>query len=272
MTADEPPAPPPPPFEEQPARPLFAPDPPDGRPARTARPSASDDGGSDSFWPWDTGVPPAIVPEPEPDPGPVPGRSWLRIAGILIACLLVLVAVIYAFNRGRGEGGFLGGDDTEPSDTPSGAALSVVKVAKASDFDPFGDPPDENPEEAPDVIDGDRATTWHTLSYRQNFGPGGLKPGVGVLLDLGEQASVSQVTITLVGKPTSIELRAASGDKEPTGIDVTQVVAEGTATGDTLELELDEAVETRYLVVWLTSIPPAGSSFRGEIAEVVVRG
>ena len=271
MTADEPPAPPPPPFEEHPVRPLFAPDPPEGRPARTTRPSA-DDAGSDSFWPWGTEAPPAIQPEPEPDPGPVPGRNWLRMAGILIACLLVLVAMIYAFNRGRGEGGFLGGDDTEPSGTPSGAALSAVKVAQASDFDPFGDPPEENPEEAPDVVDGDRATTWHTQTYRQNFGPGGLKPGVGVLLDLGKQTSVAEVTITLVGSPTGLELRAASGDQPPTGIDSTQVVAKGTANGDTLELELDEAVETRFLVVWLTSIPPAGGSFRGEIAEVVVRG
>jgi hypothetical protein len=93
-----------------------------------------------------------------------------------------------------------------------------------------------------------------------------------VLLDLGKRTSVAEVTITLVGSPTGLELRAASGDQPPTGIDSTQVVAKGTANGDTLELELDEAVETRFLVVWLTSIPPAGGSFRGEIAEVVVRG
>ena len=172
----------------------------------------------------------------------------------------------------RAVGGFLGGDDPDPTGDPTGTTLSAVKVAGASDFDPFGDPPDENPEEAPDVVDGDLATTWHTLSYKQNFGPGGLKPGVGVLLDLGKVTSVSEVTITLVGEPTSVELRTSSGGKAPNRLDVTQVVAKGTANGDTLELELDEAVETRYLVVWLTSIPPAGSSFRGEIAEVVVRG
>jgi len=273
MTSDEEPASPPPPFEEQPAKPLFAPDPPEGRPARTARPSAGDEAGSDSFWPWDTGAPPAILPEHGPDPGPVPGRSWLRIAGILIACLLVLVAMIYAFNRGREGDGFLGGDDDPgPSGTPSEQALSAVKVADASDFDPFGDPPEENPEEAPDVIDGDETTTWHTLSYKQDFGPGGLKPGVGILLDLGKSTSVQRVTVTLVGSPTSVELRTASGDRPPTSIEGLDVVAEGTATGESLELNLDEAVETRYLVVWLTSLPPAGSAFRGEIAEVVVRG
>ena len=271
MTADEPPAPPPPPFEEQPAKPLFAPDPPEGRAARTGR-HVAEDAGSESFWPWGTEAPPAIRPEPDPDPGPVPGRSWLRIAGILIACLLVLVAMLYAFNRGRGGDGFLGGnDDNEPSGAP-GRELSVVKVAEASDFDPFGDPPEENPEEAPDVIDGDEATTWHTLSYKQNFGPGGLKPGIGVLLDLGTSTSVSRVSITFVGNPTGVELRAASGDQPPSGIDGFDVVAEGTASGDTLELNLDEAVDARYLVVWLTSIPRAGNAFRGEIAEVVVRG
>jgi hypothetical protein len=182
------------------------------------------------------------------------------------------VVMIYAFNRGRDGGGLLGGDDPDPTGEPTGNSIKAVKVAEASDFDPFGDPPDENPEEAPDVVDGDLATTWHTLSYKQNFGPGGLKPGVGVLLDLGRTASVSQATITLVGEPTTVELRASSGENAPGGLDVTEVVAKGTADGTTLELKLDEAVETRYLVVWLTSVPAAGSSFRGEIAEVVVRG
>jgi hypothetical protein len=184
----------------------------------------------------------------------------------------VLVAMLYAFNRGRDGSGFLGGDDPDPSDGPTETTLSAVKVTEASDFDPFGDPPDENPEEAPDVIDGDQATTWHTLSYKQNFGPGGLKPGVGVLLDLGQPSSVSEVTIKLVGEPTAVELRTSPGGNPPSSLDVTEVVAKGTANGDTLALQLDEAVETRYLVVWLTSIPLAGSSFRGEIAEVVVRG
>jgi hypothetical protein len=148
----------------------------------------------------------------------------------------------------------------------------VIRVAEASDFDPFGDPPEENPEEAPDVIDGDLATTWHTLTYEQNFGPGGLKPGIGVLLDLGETTSVSRVTVTLVGSPTGVEIRTVDGDQPPADVDETEVVAEGNATGDTLELDLDEAVDTRYLVVWLTSLPAAGNAFRGEIAEVVVRG
>jgi hypothetical protein len=270
MTSDAEPAPPPPPFEEHPAKPLFAPDPPEGRPARTARPAAGEDAGSGSYWPWDTAAPPAIRPEPEPDPGPVPGRSWLRIAGILIACLLVLVALVYTFNRGGG--GFLGVDDPGPSSSPTAQSLREVKVAAASDFDPFGSPPEENPEEAPNVVDGDPATTWHTLTYKQNFGPGGLKPGIGVLLDLGKSTSVQQVDVKLVGSPTSVELRSAAGDQPPTNIDALDVVAKGTATGETLELKLDEAVETRYLVVWLTSIPGAGGGFRGEIAEVVVRG
>ena len=60
MTSDEEPAPPPPPFEEQPAKPLFAPDPPDGRSSRTARPA--EEAGSDSFWPWGNEAPPAYRP------------------------------------------------------------------------------------------------------------------------------------------------------------------------------------------------------------------
>ena len=55
----------------------------------------------------------------------------------------------------------------------------------ATDFDPQGDPPEENPELAPLAVDGDPATSWRTATYLQNFGPGGLKTGVGLVLDLG---------------------------------------------------------------------------------------
>ncbi len=46
------PPPPPPPFEERPAKPLFAPEPPEGQPARRPREgfSAATSGG---YWPWE---------------------------------------------------------------------------------------------------------------------------------------------------------------------------------------------------------------------------
>lgn len=266
--SDQPP-PPPPPFEEQPARPLFAPDPPDGRSSRPAR-GETDDAGN-GFWPWEDEPPrPAPVAPPATEDA-VPGRNWLRVAGILAVSLLLLVALVYAFNRGR-DGGSPGSDDADPTDSGSPGTGSAVTVAAVDDFDPFGDTKEENSDEAPLVIDGKPGTTWHTQTYRQNFGPGGLKPGVGLVLDLGEAREVRSVTVTLVGGPTTAELRTVDGSERPTGIDGLEVVATRTATGTTLELTPEEAVTSRYLVLWLTSVPAVTGGFRGEVAEVEVTG
>jgi serine/threonine kinase PknH len=276
MSRNAEPAPPPPPFEEHPARPLFAPDPPEGRNPRQAQADAQDDSGT--FWPWgdEDASAPADAPRRTPDrtdDEDVPGRTWLRFAGILAACLLVLVAVIYAFNRGRGGDGLGGGGD-EPtgggtSQTTQGA--NRVLATTADDFDPFGDPPEENPDSAALAVDGKPGTSWPTQTYKENLGPGGLKSGVGLLLDLGSEQDVSRVTVTFAGGTVQAELRTAPDGDAPTQLDQVEVAASGTATGRTLDLKPDEPVRARYVVVWLTSLPRVQGGFRGEIAEVVVR-
>ena len=39
------------------------------------------------------------------------------------------------------------------------------------------------------------------MTYSQQLGPGGLKTGVGLLLDLGASGEVGEVDLTLVGEP-----------------------------------------------------------------------
>ena len=42
------------------------------------------------------------------------------------------------------------------------------------------------------------------------------------------------------------------------------------ASGE-VDLAGEEPVRTRYLVVWLTALPPAGGGYQGAVAELVVR-
>ncbi|UMG94758.1 RNA polymerase sigma factor SigM [Nocardioides sp. TF02-7] len=105
------PPPPPPPFEDPPERPLFAPEPADGAPARRPRtdiPTPPAHSGETSiaaagFWPWDTGAGPYGPQDATTEHDPVPGRSWLRLAMAIAAALALLVAVVVAFNLGRGR-------------------------------------------------------------------------------------------------------------------------------------------------------------------------
>jgi hypothetical protein len=274
--------PPPPPFEEPPERPLFAPEPEDGGPARRPRAHTAAAAGPD-YWPWEastgtgtgTGTGSGFIPVTEDDDedDEVPGRSWLRLAGAVGASALLLLAVVFAFNLGRGRsplGGEPEADPTTSSPSASEPTLSRVAAVGATDLDPQGDPPEENPELAPLVVDGDPATTWRTMTYEQQFGPGGLKSGVGVTLDLGESAEVSAVDVTLVGAPTQLSVYVT--DRAPT--DVAGLTAAGSASADgpRARVELDSPASGRFVVVWLTGVPEIPGGFRGEVAEVVVRG
>lgn len=269
--------PPPPPFEEPPERPLFAPEPAEGAPVRRSRPAAAPGPGSAGYWPWDTGasntgsgVLPSLDEEAEDDG--VPGRSWLRLAAVVAACSLLLLAIVFAFNLGRGRSplGELPGESSNPTPSASAAASTApLEVVAASDLDPHGTPPEENRELVPRAVDGDPATTWRTSTYEQDFGPRGLKTGLGLVLDLGEVHDVSVVDLTLVGEPTGVSLYVT--DQAPRGVAALQPVTRLEAA-ERERITLDEPVTGRYVLVWLTSLPTVAGGFRGEVAEIVVRG
>jgi hypothetical protein len=275
---------PPPALEPPPERPLFAPEPADGQPVRRPRAAPISQGTGGGFWPWDntgagagtgTGGLPAYVDEDETGRHAAPGSSMLRLAGIIAACLLVLVAVVVAFNLGRGKTP-LGAarDDTSqgPSTSPTSSSTpaSTLKVSQARDFDPQGTDGGENPDEARFAIDGDPATAWQTSRYDQQFGPAGLKTGVGLVLDLGASRDVSKVALTLVGSPTSVSVYVAQ--RNPSNLVGLDVAGSAHVSGTKGTVTLNPAVTGRYVVVWLTKLPAVTGGFRGSVAEAVVTG
>ena len=274
------PPPPPPRFEDPPERPLFAPEPADGGPVRTPRPGATNPRPGE-YWPWDTatgaGTGSGVIPvtEETDEEEELPGRSWLRLAALILVSLLLLVAVVIAYNLGRGKTPLGAEPDPENPTTsapqPSEASLAPIEIAGVQDLDPQATPPEENPDLAPLAADGDPATAWRTLTYNDQLGPPpGLKTGVGLALDLGESREVSEIELTLVGAPTQVSYYLT--DEEPTGVADLTPVEEVTLEGEQQRTRLDEPATGRYLVVWLTELPPVGDRFRGEVAEVVVRG
>jgi hypothetical protein len=283
------PPPPPPPFEDLPERPLFAPEPVDGSPAR--RPRASVGPGPGGYWPWDTSTGTGtgmqvstgsgfIEPVEEIDEGDErPGRRWLRLAALVAVLALALLAVVFAFDLGRGLPS-IGDDDSRPPDrripstgaTTSGGAAGPAAFTGvvANDFDPQGDPPEEMPDLVAFAVDGDRATGWRTMTYSQQLGPGGLKTGVGLTLDLGVSGTVEEVDLTLVGAPTAVSVYVS--ETPPRGVRGVTPVASATAEGTDLAIALDQPATGRYVTVWLTALPAVEGGFRGEIAEASVLG
>ena len=273
------PAPPPPPFEEPPERPLFAPPPEDGTPVRRSRvlPPGSAPPHGPEYWPWETstgrgtGTGLQAVGEEEE----VPGRSSFRLALGIAAGVLLLLAVVVAFNLGRGKT-LLGQEpDTDGGTTPSQRQISPSAAALsglvAADFDPQGQPPEENSADARLAVDGDLETAWTTSSYNDQLGPPpGLKTGVGLVIDLGGNRTVTEVDLALGGSPTDVSLYVT--DTPPNGVVGLTPIASKTASDDQVAIPVNRPAQGRYLIVWLTSLPPSGDQFRGSVAEVVVRG
>ncbi|WNI30576.1 protein kinase family protein [Streptomyces sp. ITFR-6] len=154
----------------------------------------------------------------------------------------------------------------ENGDAPPVEKSKPVRIVSAKDFDPLGDGT-EKPQDIDHVYDGDVNTYWHTDGYYSaDFG--NLKEGVGVVLDLGEVQRVRKVDVTFLGGTTSAELRTSSDATAPTMPNSFSKVAEGSGTN--VSLKPGEPVQARYLLVWLTKLPPSEGTFRGKISDIKV--
>jgi hypothetical protein len=222
--------------------------------------------GQAGFWPF--------VEDAEEDNGAhtgKEGRGWLRTAIVVSVLLVLVVAMAIAFNQGRDDGGTPGA--AEPGSTSTAEPRgSVIELAGVRDFDPLADPPEENPDTAPNAIDGDPSTTWTTSTYRGNAALGGLKPGVGLMVDLGSDQEVSSVAVRFKGSPTSFEVYAApTGVTEsPESLEQLDKVGSRADAPERATVELESTPKTRYVLVWLTKLPPVSGGFRGEIADITV--
>jgi hypothetical protein len=130
------------------------------------------------------------------------------------------------------------------------------------DVDPYGTDREENPQTAKLAIDGDPATAWRTSLYKR-ADLGNLKPGVGLVVDLGEPRQVTRVELMLGGTGTTVELR--TGDRPDPTLATFRLVASATEVGPTATLSPNATA--RYWNVWLTRLPAAEGGFRGQVFE-----
>lgn len=213
----------------------------------------------------------SVLPAPSPSrgsPATAPGvelgagqeRSVLRTLLPLLALVALAVAAAFAIPA------LIDDDGTPPGPEPRPGAGVPLQVVAVDDFDPQGDG-EEHPDEVPAVIDGDPSTSWSTESYSTPLQD--QKEGVGLLLDLGEDGTVAGMEILTTTPGFTFEIRAAPDpDDELDGYDL---VADEMTAEATTAVDLDEPTETRYLLIWITSLPDGGSG-NATVAEVTLNG
>ncbi len=201
---------------------------------------------------------------------PESNRRWLLILLAVLALAVVFGLFSVAFRQGFGTLG-------DAPDRSASAAASVtpgpVPIVAGTDFDPQGDDGTENTNEVPRAYDGDAGTKWETLTYRGTSKFGNLKDGVGLIVDLGQVREVREVKLRLdPGADLEIRVPAESGLTEPPKSSAEQwrVVASESKAGQNTDVTLDEPAAARFVLVYLTDLPPAPGGFQGGIYEVQV--
>ena len=179
---------------------------------------------------------PPVVPDSQGTPGTTPGTE--------------------------GTGGAAPGDPA--------AAPSPLPVVSAAVYNPFGDGEPEHDDEVGLAYDGDPATAWQTLTYQSTPEFGNLKPGVGVIFDLGEERSINAVELSTSLPGSAIEIRVGAAPDAP--LDSYQMVGALDPFTETGAVPLAEPVRARFVIVWFVRLVEANGGFEGALAEFRVLG
>jgi eukaryotic-like serine/threonine-protein kinase len=146
----------------------------------------------------------------------------------------------------------------------------TLQPVAAQDFDPEGDNT-ELPDQVEFAIDGDpTGTTWVTEQYdTEDFG--GLKDGVGLVLDAGEPVAATEVRINSAEGAWDLEVYGAAGGPP------TSLAGWGTPIGSEADVSTKATVpinppgKVRYYLIWITNLAESTDDtlrFRVEISDV----
>ena len=198
---------------------------------------------------------PGSVP-PHPDAGSFFG-SWMLVPILLAILVAGLIATGLALGRLQ-LGGPLG-VEPKASESPR-PEPAILPIRRVSTLDPFGDGT-ENDAGVAFATDGDAGTVWKS----ENYFDGRLnKPGVGLLLDLGAPRTVTG--FRLLTPAPGFRFTVMVGDDPET-------IAESSGADFTAAAEMREtleAAESRYVLLWITSVVDTGDGNRAEVAEFEV--
>ena len=244
-------------------------------------------------------APGPIAPaSPDEPPGP-PRLAWHRRPFMLtfgvVATMLTITSVGYRFmQQPRPEPGaaavaagqqtsllhltvgYPGQPDVAPGPAPARhpdpeqtlrRAHSMAPVSAVA-FGPDGRGLGDDPRGAWLAIDGHRRTAWHTGRYT-TARPGALRPGTGLLLDMGNQVKITAIRVTL-GAAAGASFQIRIGD-QPKLADL-RAAASSAGPGGIVRMTMARPATGRYVLVWFTRLPPGpGGTYQVDVHGIGVK-
>jgi putative peptidoglycan lipid II flippase len=198
------------------------------------------------------------------------------IAGaVLLTLFLVIALVVWISNSVGGSNKTPDIDSIFSSSAPAsgapgpGVAAAPVPLTGVTMLD-YSDQEPDSRANLNNVISG-QAPPWQTDEYRGGPRFGNLKPGLGLMFTLERDATLTEVVIRTPTPGLQVQIRTADDPRAP--FEATRQVGAATLDTDTTAIAITGAGPSRYVMVWLTSLPRNDSGrYQGAIGQVTVSG
>jgi hypothetical protein len=208
-------------------------------------------------------------------------RSVATRAVISVVIVLVLAAVAatawVVSNSLHGSSGQAGNRPSAKATSASPPAATALQPVGVSTFNIFGND-DEDAQRAHLAIDGNPSTFWNTETYQGFSKFGNLKPGTGLLVDMGKQVRLNQVEIkfgTVCCTTAEIYIGNSNAMSRSALGSFTKVAPAARVSGDHVYTVSGQATG-RYVLIWLTNLPVeqggSSSQYQSRIYNVIFRG
>jgi hypothetical protein len=180
----------------------------------------------------------------------------------------------------QGSGTGSTGDQTQPAQAPQKIPLTAGMVRLVDP--PKGDR--SHQEQAKNLVDNNPDTVWETQRFnRSDFGH--LKPGMGVLINLGTPRTIADVRVETSAPGVTMDVRTGTkdyGDSSPGDADTVKYYkklsdSDSEKTDGTRKIfdGFNEDTKYQYILVFLTDLPPAddgGGGYKVAVTSVEVYG
>jgi hypothetical protein len=232
-----------------------------------------------------------------PSASPEPARNNNKIiVGVATLAVIAIIGLVFGIRAITSSGKPTPKDTTQaqvgagPADSTTDNATPApqpTKIALTPDMVRIVDPPQgdrSNSGQAKNVIDGSSDTAWTTHRFKTaKFG--NLKPGMGVLINLGTPRNVSDVRVETSSPGVGMEIRTGTSAFSDSSEGDQQVVntykklggeddnqkSDGTTR---VFSEFDPNTKYQYVLVWVTQLPRAddGDRYQLNLDELSIYG
>ena len=148
-----------------------------------------------------------------------------------------------------------------------------MKIVGGAVYDPQGDGNKDYEDLVDRAYDGDPTTQWLTFAYFQQFGPTGIKEGVGLLLELEKPITVNTVQVTTSMPGITVQIRSVPTGDVNTPLDQTQVIGSAKIAGtDPVTIPTSGATKSKYICVFISQSVQVDGKWQGALSEISVTG